>query len=316
MSSLVIQSRLRLSYRKLGHGVLAWLLSLLVHMGGTLGLGYVTISSMAPAGTGTASRSIELTLIGAFSEPDGETVSRVVFEAAERAPALLEPPQLSPLAAEPIPPPPQITDPNLAPASYSALEQPSSAPPAAQQTATQLFGIHGYGRRFVYVFDRSSSMEGRALEAAKMQLAWSLGDLAPRDQFQVIFYNDQPVLVPPRRSNIHNSNPMSLLTGDDASKRLALQFVGGIFAEGPTNHLKALAAALELKPDVIFFLTDATGETLRPEQLAHLRRLNRTATIHTIEFGLGSLPNHPSFLAQLALENGGQHAYIDLSRLR
>lgn len=331
MVSLEIQTRPR-RYSKVSLPVSTWFLSLLVHAAVALALGCLTIASMAPAGGGAA-RSIELTLLGGFADSADETVTRVVFEAAERAPPLLEQPQLLPSPAEAVSTPMPIADPNVAPASFRAIES-ASTPPAqstAQSTATQLFGIRGHGRRFVYVFDRSSSMEGRPLEAAKMQLALSLADLSPRDQFQVIFYNDQPLLAPVRRGHAK-----SLLPGDDASKRLALQFAGGIFAEGPTNHLAALAAALELKPDAIFFLTDASGETLRPDQLVYLRRLNRTATIHTIEFGTrpfvtgpivtgpfgtgpldtGPLSSQPSFLAQLALENGGQHAYIDLSRLR
>jgi hypothetical protein len=49
--------------------------------------------------------------------------------------------------------------------------------------------------------------------------------------------------------------------------------------------------------------------------LAQLRRLNRGTVINTIEFGAGPPAANYNFLQQLAAENHGQHAYVDVSRL-
>src|SRR5262245_17102357 len=63
---------------------------------------------------------------------------------------------------------------------------------------TQVFGVTGRGRKFVYVFDRSLSMQGAPLAAAKRELIASLGRLEDGQQFQIIFYNEKPRMMPAR----------------------------------------------------------------------------------------------------------------------
>ena len=61
-------------------------------------------------------------------------------------------------------------------------------------------GAEGTGTKFVYVFDRSGSMEGyggRPLASAKHQLISSLTQLNDACQFQIIFYNEQPEIFRP-----------------------------------------------------------------------------------------------------------------------
>ena len=55
---------------------------------------------------------------------------------------------------------------------------------------TGVFGVTGIGNKFVYLFDRSGSMEGRPLEAAKREITNSLQDLGKLNQFEIIFYNE------------------------------------------------------------------------------------------------------------------------------
>jgi len=176
---------------------------------------------------------------------------------------------------------------------------------------TQLFGLRSRGARFVYVFDRSSSMEGGLLSAAKRELIASLQALDGRHQFQIIFYNERPQLMPA----VHGNAPR-MASADSPGKRLAADFIGGVFADGGTNHLQALDMALALKPDVIFFLTDAEEPQMRPEELAAVRRMNRGTRINSIEFGVGEQKPEINFLQVLAAENGGQHTYVDVRLLR
>ncbi|MCC9607250.1 hypothetical protein LOC68_13740 [Blastopirellula sp. JC732] len=177
---------------------------------------------------------------------------------------------------------------------------------------TRVFGIEGTGSKFAYVFDRSGSMgnsAGRPLAAAKSELLTSLRDLDKLHQFQIIFYNEEP-----RVFNPLGGTPR-LMFADDQGKALAEQFVGSISATGGTNHLKALHMALQMNADVIFFLTDADGSPTE-EEMADIRRRNRSAVINTIEFGVGPWDGRRNFLVRLAEENGGQHAYVDTSKLR
>jgi hypothetical protein len=178
---------------------------------------------------------------------------------------------------------------------------------------TQVFGVPGRGSAFVYVFDRSSSMggyRGAPLLAAKDELVKSLASLESVHQFQIIFYNEKPELM-----HLFRGQPATMVFADDRSKQLAARFVGGIQAYGSTKHLEALTMALQMRPDVIFFLTDADMPELTRDELDRIRRLNRGTVINAIEFGSASAARSHNFLKQLAAENGGQHGYVDVTKL-
>ena len=184
--------------------------------------------------------------------------------------------------------------------------------PLGSQAKTSIFGIAAEGSKFVYVFDRSTSMlgfNGRPLAAAKRELLNSLDDLAEVHQFQIIFYNDRPEIFQPA------GETPSLIWGDPEKKQLAKQFVQGITAFGATRHMDALSLALGMNPDILFFLTDAEKPQLSDDELAKIARLNRGSTIHAIEFGFGPQGTRKGFLAKLAQQNAGQHVYINLAEL-
>jgi len=198
-------------------------------------------------------------------------------------------------------------------ASGATAGQGSGSRGIGGKARTQVFGIPGEGYKFVYVFDRSGSMGGSgrsALSAAKAELLASLASLEQTHQFQIIFYNDRPARFNP------TGDPNRLVFANERNKTLAQRFVNSITAEGGTRHEEALIAAIKLRPDVIFFLTDADEPKLWPDQLARINRLAAGITIHAIEFGYGPQSDADNFLVRLARQNGGQHAYVDVSRLR
>lgn len=178
---------------------------------------------------------------------------------------------------------------------------------------TYVFGAKGEGTAFVYVFDRSDSMngfEGRPLAASKAELIKSLQALQPTHQFQIIFYNTEVTAFNP------SSSPSAgVIFATDQNKALAAQFVRQVPASGGTRHTRPLSLALRLAPDVIFFLTDAGEPELRAADLQSLRKLNSGTVIHAIEFGAGPNPGGDNFLARLARQNDGQHVYVDVTRL-
>jgi hypothetical protein len=189
--------------------------------------------------------------------------------------------------------------------------------PAAKTSATagrgstSVYGLKGEGFKFVYIFDRSASMGGssnRALNAAKAELLRSLADLGDTHQFQIIFYNEQPVVMKLAQSS-------SLMLATKENKEEARRFVNSISADGATAHEPAILQGLRLAPDVIFFLTDADQPELSPGQLDRVKKLNAGgAVINTIEFGLGPKVRKHNFLDTLAEQNGGRSAYLDISR--
>ncbi len=190
----------------------------------------------------------------------------------------------------------------------------SSANTDSSDATTTVFGVSGSGSRFVYVFDRSDSMnghEGRPLRAAKAELLRSLESLTDRQRFQIVFYNDKP--TPFRIDGM----PIQMVTGEDSLVARAQRYVESITAFGGTEHGAAIKLALRMSPDVIFFLTDARIPRLSGAELRDIQnRADRYGTvIHAIEFGAQPLPPVDSFLRDLAAMNRGQYQYIDVRQL-
>ncbi len=182
------------------------------------------------------------------------------------------------------------------------------------EATTMVFGVSGSGSRFVYVFDRSDSMNGfggKPLRAAKSELIRSLRTLTDRQSFQLIFYNDKPKAF--QLSGV----PDQLFSGEKSYVNLAENYIRSISAFGGTEHESALKMALRMSPDVIFFLTDARIPRLSFSELREIRNLADAsgATIHTIEFGADPAAPTDTFLRDLAAQNRGQYQYVDIRRL-
>jgi hypothetical protein len=235
------------------------------------------------------------------------------------------PSELPPVVVESTPPTQLI--PSVAPTPVASINADGAAANAAQvnpggagagngsgdpggDASVSVFGVQGQGRKFVYLFDRSSSMEGAPLAAAKRQLLESLASLESTHQFHIVFFNTrtQPFSV--------SSPGRRIAFATDRNKQLAANFVGGITADGGTDRLTALKAAIAFAPDVIFFLTDA-DDPMSPAELAEIARDNSRAraAICTIEFGRRQSPSPGSFLAELAHQSGGQYGYVNTATL-
>jgi hypothetical protein len=177
-------------------------------------------------------------------------------------------------------------------------------------------GLSAVGRRIVYVIDRSASMnkpqQNPAIEWAKDELIRSIKQLQPNMSFQIVFYSDTVVTLP------NPDRRKDLIPASEFAKEKAIQFVRDLEAEGGTNHQIGLDRGLELKPDVIFFMTDADDDTD-----ADLRRLinwvttvNRrkseqqsAASIHMIQ--LWHRSDSPSgVIRELAQRNNGSYRLI------
>ena len=181
--------------------------------------------------------------------------------------------------------------------------------PAGSPVKLSIFGsAMAEGRSFVFVIDHSKSMGGSGLDvlhAAERQLTAALSRLAPEHRFQIIAYNETPTFLGRRK----------LLDATDENKRSLQRFFADLVAVGATEHERALHAALALRPDVIFLLTDGGDPELTNGQLHEIRThaAGRTA-IHCVQFGFGPLPEAEPFLQRLATQNGGQFRYLDVTQ--
>jgi len=181
---------------------------------------------------------------------------------------------------------------------------------SSQSGETQVFGLSGKGSRFVYVFDRSLSMQGQPLAAAKRELLTSLSHLERVHQFQIVFYNESPKLM-----RLSPDQPAQMIFADEDGLKGAASFVNNMSAAGGTNHIDALKLALRLGPDVIFFLTDADDPVISPKELEQIQRANGGSIIHVIEFKPGPDQHKGDFLRNLAEQNRGQFKYVDTAAI-
>jgi hypothetical protein len=184
------------------------------------------------------------------------------------------------------------------------------------KTETSFLGVKGSGASFVYVLDRSDSMNinaGAPMFVAKRELMNSIDSLKEGNQFQVVFYNDAPV---PLASIRGISNRMMFATETD--KNRAKQFVRGMTANGGTEHLAAIKAGLSFAPEVLFFMTDADEPRLTDAQMQYLQELaTRTkTTIHSIEFRSGLPQGDGGWIRILAEQTRGTYRFVNVDDLR
>jgi len=187
---------------------------------------------------------------------------------------------------------------------------PREQQPTGPVVEVSLFGSPpAQGRSFVFVIDRSQSMGAAglgAISAAADELSSRLSKLTPENNFQVVAYNEVTAYFGARK----------LLPATDENKRRLVKYIAELTAGGQTEHTRGLLAALRLKPEIIFLLTDGGDPAMNRGDLNFIREVALSRTkIHCLQFGRGAKPDEPSFLAKLASDNRGSYTYIDITRL-
>lgn len=181
-------------------------------------------------------------------------------------------------------------------------------------TTASFMGLRGTGANFVYVLDRSASMEefdGAPMRFAKSELLKSIVSLSEKNQFQVVFYNESPGSLSPATSG------GKMLPANETNKERAGRFIKAIKPHGGTEHIPGLKMGLSFGPDVLFFLTDAAEPAMNESQLVEIqsRAERNLTTIHTIQFNRGPAPNDGGWIRELAERNRGTYRYVDISNL-
>ena len=294
----------------------SWGMSLLLHASLMLGVAPLALRT---ARSLPAEETVEVGIVLKSSTPEAtvyETAEEVFAEAnptelLETAPvdtlAEIAGPQASPATIPEL----QLEESILGTASQAMRQAQAALPPAArpggQPARTKFFSAEAQGHSFVWVIDRSASMAYRnAIELAKQEALKSVSALSPQHTFQMIFYNNEPEVMPLGEGRMLEATRARIV----AAKR----YLGTVQASGGTQHHAALLAAFALQPEVIYFLTDADDMT---EQDVHsLTRVNRRsrppATIYAIEFGNGLQVDQDKPLRLLAELNDGTYTYVNV----
>jgi hypothetical protein len=134
--------------------------------------------------------------------------------------------------------------------------------PAGSQSATPLHGALRPGHMIVYILDCSGSMgEFGKFEQARAALMATLRQQPDGVRFQIIIYSTQarPLLAGGRLL----ANPRNIADADEHLARLE--------PRGASNHLDAIRAAAELRPDFILMLTDTAELPAQSFQIVRAR---------------------------------------------
>jgi hypothetical protein len=176
------------------------------------------------------------------------------------------------------------------------------------EATTQFFGTPTRGQRIVYVIDRSASMgENGRLDVARQELMASLCRLPANAFFQVIVYNSTDEILVGNAEMLVPASPENIAHVDHALA--TLEPVGG------TRHLTAITVALRMRPDVVYFLTDA--DDLSKTDQTSIQRLNADhAIFHTIELTRVHCGQPGMPMQVLASSTGGTYRALDVPPLR
>lgn len=169
----------------------------------------------------------------------------------------------------------------------------------------------------VYVIDTSSSMDAyNALNFAKTKLMASINGLSPKQQFQIISYNDTFRVMRLRNAK---AGSFTLYRAVGPNLRLATLHINSLGAGGGTKHMPAINEAFKFKPDVLFLLTDADTNLFAKDLYRIRSELNKGGKthVHCIKFGEGAdlKSREGNFLRTLSTENNGSYSYIDVQKL-
>ncbi len=161
------------------------------------------------------------------------------------------------------------------------------------------FGLEARGEEFVFVVDRSGSMKGARLAAAKAELLRSVRRLDRRSSFTTIFFSTHATPMPGK----------GLLRATEGNKRKHFAWVERIDAGGGTEPLGAVKRALALRPDAIWVLSDGIFD---PRTIERIRRANpgQAVQIHTIAF---YSRKGEEVLLRLAEQNRGRYRFVSPS---
>ena len=168
---------------------------------------------------------------------------------------------------------------------------------AKPEEGVSFFGTVSRGNKFVFIIDKSGSMSGNRLAAAKEELCSTLIGLKPTDKFMIYFFSDGAQAMPSR----------AMLPGTPQNIKWATNWVRGRSVDGGTNPTQALSWCFNLRPDTVWLLTD--GGFAEGPALDAIAAGNRQlkARINTLAFHDKGGAN---ILQRIARENDGTYRFV------
>lgn len=169
--------------------------------------------------------------------------------------------------------------------------------------SASFFGTGGKGKRFAFIVDVSGSMgQNQKLEITMRELARSIDALPDFAFFHIVLFESATV-EPPTQSGWIRARKGVI--------RQVIRWLGTVEPNGGTEPRNAFLQvfSLDVRPDVIFFLTDGIFNDISLEELAALNAKGKKVIINTIGFGaVGEVDQ--SILRSIASQSGGEYRFV------
>ncbi len=158
------------------------------------------------------------------------------------------------------------------------------------------FKLEAKATTVVFLVDASGSMAGHRFERAQSELGRAIGELNPYQSFAIAFFNEQFIFMP----ITGNKRPV-LSKAKSEAKSKAIGLMQAVRAFAGTNPEPAIIAAAELKPQVIFLLTDGEFQPLSTQTF----RLLSENQIQVFTIGFDSAQTSGT-LENISAQTGGK----------
>lgn len=166
---------------------------------------------------------------------------------------------------------------------------------------TSFFGVSSRGTRFAFIVDRSASMQReRKMYVAMQELSRSISQLPDYAHFYILLFSTD-FSQPPMQRGWTRARPAVI--------EQINRWLGTVDPGGGTEPMPAFLQvfALDVRPDVIFFLTDGEIPAQTADNVADLNGRGKQVVINTIAFGD---PTSQDQLRQIASESDGTYRFV------
>ncbi|MEM6776256.1 MAG: hypothetical protein AAF670_01290 [Planctomycetota bacterium] len=293
----------------------AWIVSTLVHVGVFLMLMMITLTTTLPKD--------QVFLAASVGESENVSMETFSLESAEpvREPSESTPSEttydISPVGEMmAVALPDDIVGQSAAMPSMSALSSTakstlqSLAGGGKSQAKMAFCGVEGGGNHFVYLVDSSGSMK-EGFDSARQALLQSINMLTEKQRFYVVFFDAEPDFM--QLSTPGVDEPRSVYATAENKQRLN-NWAMRISMDRGRAPYDPLRFALELKPDVIFLLSDGEFPQAIEDLLAEENKVTNLfgeadpiSIVHTISY---HSQEGESRMRRIAQNNFGQYRYV------
>ena len=292
----------------------AWITSALVHGGLILLLALVTFSHEPPGD--------QIAISGSVTDLNEVNLESLSIETETLPASETEP---APVEVEPV-----ISDLGQITVSEVSIDQPTrpntsiyesmfrrDAVSAAamslksdSESMMEFCGVQGGGNHFVYLVDSSGSM-GEAFDSARTELLRSIDLLKPDQRFYVVFFDAEPDYM---RLQSPDQDERRSVYATPENKQALRRWAMSIKMDRGRAPYEAIPFAIDLRPDVVFLLSDGEFPQSIEDLLNQVNRVDNLfdddrpiSIIHTIGYYSRSGETR---MRRIAQQHGGMYRHV------